>query len=190
MSCCVGWSFGLGGGKDFVAAAPPEQSSESTPHFLGHVWPDSLSLGEAIFAGLHLPERYCGAGVRQTWARRTRGPRHPHLRTAPSEEQRGVCVIFRERNATGEGIGTLVVDNISSKNAISGLITKTLFSFSGSLRTWLWPQNILCPAAPAQSRLNSPPLSKVRRLLKRVAACTGPPGNQQRTPADWPLVKY
>lgn len=67
----------------------------------------------------------------------------------------------------------LVVDNISSKNAISGLITKTLSrSLAPGGRT-LTTEHIV-PRGAGPSRLHSPPLSDGRRLLKRVTACPGP----------------
>ena len=47
----------------------------------------------------------------------------------------GRCLIFQEKKFHRGRSRALVVDNISSKNAISGLITKTLLTFPGSWRT-------------------------------------------------------
>ena len=57
------------------------------------------------------------------------GPQPPH-----SGGSRGAVFDFQGKKFHRGRSRALVVDNISSKNAISGLITKTLLAFPGSWR--------------------------------------------------------
>lgn len=60
-----------------------------------------------------------------------------------------------ERRPPGTESGIYVVDNISPKNAISGLITETPCWLAGGFSTRAAdPRSILRPAAPAESCVN------------------------------------
>ena len=109
---------------------PSGAVSVSTPRVLGHPL-----ARRPVFWGGHLFQLWTGGDaprgrVRQTWGRRMRGPQPPH-----SGESGGAVFDFQGKKLHRGRSRALVVYNISSKNAISGLITKTRLSFPGSWRT-------------------------------------------------------
>lgn len=127
----VQWSFSLGATDGLAAAAPLEPCRE---HPVCSGSPFGLTV--CLLGRPSVPAEERG--------RRTAGPCPPDLgqvdawaTASPLWGERGAgwCLIFQEKKFHRGRSKALVVDNISSKNAISGLITKTLLAFPGSWRT-------------------------------------------------------
>ena len=93
------------------------------------LWPDGLSSGEAICSS-------CGQGATHRGAVSARpGADGCVGHSLPTPGGSGGAVFdFQGKKFHRGRRRALVVDNISSKNAISGLITKTLLAFPGSWR--------------------------------------------------------